>query len=115
VCRLPAWWQEFPEDDRKALLQRAGVPPDANERVRSLALLKDLYGSASDLALVLAQELLWLPDRINVPGTVGSGNWSWRLPMPIEDLEADASVAGRFDAIRGLVAGSGRFGALVAG
>jgi hypothetical protein len=30
-------------------------------------------------------------------------------------LEADASVAGRFDAIRALVAGSGRFRTPVAG
>jgi 4-alpha-glucanotransferase len=112
---LPAWWKEFPEDDRKALLQRAHVPPDADEHVRSLALLNDLYGSGSDLALVLAQELLWVPDRINVPATVGGANWTWRLPMPIEDLEADASVAGRFDAIRALVAGSGRFRTPVAG
>ena len=62
----------------------------------------------SDLALILAQELLGSRDRINTPGTVGPHNWSWRLPKPIEDLIEEARLAGRFEAVRKLVAASGR-------
>jgi 4-alpha-glucanotransferase len=79
-----------------------------DERARTLALLRDLYAARSDLALTLAQELLGLPDRINTPATVGETNWTWRLPRPIEDLEADESVGGRLDAVRALVDASGR-------
>jgi 4-alpha-glucanotransferase len=73
-----------------------------------MALLRDLYGASSNLALVLAQELLGLRERINTPATVGEQNWSWRLPRPVEDLAEDASVMGRFEAVRLLVEGSGR-------
>jgi 4-alpha-glucanotransferase len=79
-----------------------------DERSRTLALLRDLYASGSNLALVLVQELLGLPDRINTPATVGAHNCSWRLPAAIEDLEADATVGARFDAVRALVERSSR-------
>jgi 4-alpha-glucanotransferase len=79
-----------------------------DDDARSLALLRDLYASKSDLALVLAQEVLALRDRINTPATVGSQNWTWRLPRPIEDLERDPRVATRLDAVRQLVQASGR-------
>jgi len=105
---IDAWWDTFPENERVQLAARAGFPIGAAADVRSLALLGDLFQSSSDVTLVLAQELLGLRDRINVPGTVGDHNWTWRLPAPIEDLERDARVGARLNAIRILVERSGR-------
>jgi 4-alpha-glucanotransferase len=105
---IVSWWDELPAHDREALARRAGVDPRMDERARTLALLKELYGAGSDLALVLAQELLGVGDRINTPATVGEHNWSWRLPRPIEELEADSAVTSRLDAARALVEASGR-------
>jgi 4-alpha-glucanotransferase len=105
---ITAWWDDLPERDRAALAERAGVPPGADEAARSIALLADLYGAASDLVLVLAQELLGDRSRLNTPATVNEDNWTWRLPRAIEDLEGDAQLAARMDAIRGLVERSGR-------
>jgi 4-alpha-glucanotransferase len=105
---IVSWWGELSDWDRGVLGHRAGVDPSMDERARTLALLKDLYGAGSNLALVLAQELLGLPDRINTPATVGAYNWSWRLPRPIEDLEGDAAVNSRLEAVRSLVEASGR-------
>ena len=79
-----------------------------DDAARSLALLRDLYAARSDLALVLAQELLGVRDRINTPATVGAQNWTWRLPKPLEELEADPALAARFETIRRLVDESGR-------
>jgi 4-alpha-glucanotransferase len=105
---IVSWWGELPEADREALAKRAGVDASMDERARTLALLQDLYESSSSLALVLGQEILGLPDRINTPATVGEANWSWRLPRPIEDLEADPAVADRLAAVRNLVERSAR-------
>jgi 4-alpha-glucanotransferase len=105
---IVSWWDELPEGDRAALGARAGLRPDMDERARTLALLGDLYGASSNLALVLSQELLGIRERINTPATVGEQNWSWRLPRPIEDLEGDPAAASRFDAVRALVESSGR-------
>jgi len=106
---IDAWWPELPEGDRARLAERAstvaGVEDDSG---RSLALLGDLYRARSDLALVLVQELLGSKERINTPAVVGPQNWSWRLPLPIEDLARAPSVVARFDAIRGLARESER-------
>jgi 4-alpha-glucanotransferase len=103
-----AWWDELPVADRAELATRAGVEASMDDDARSLVLLRYLYMARSELALVLAQELLGTRDRINTPATVGPQNWSWRLPRPIEDLAADARLVARFAAIRALVDTSGR-------
>jgi 4-alpha-glucanotransferase len=105
---LDAWWDELRDEERAELAERAGVRPETGPEERSLLLLADLYRSRSKLALVLAQELLGVRDRINTPGTVGSQNWSWRLPRPVEDLDSDDRLRHRFDAIRDLVERAGR-------
>jgi 4-alpha-glucanotransferase len=105
---ITAWWNDLPPAHRQELGDRAGLLPGFSDDARSLVLLHDLYSSSSELTLVLAQEVLGMPDRINTPGTVGEANWTWRLPRPIEDLDKDARLSGRFDAIRALVAAAGR-------
>ena len=105
---IVSWWDELPQEDRTALAARAGVEEGMDERTRTLALLRDLYGAGSNLALTLVQELLGVPDRINTPGTVGPDNWTWRLPRPLEELHADPAVCDRLEAVRRLVEASGR-------
>jgi 4-alpha-glucanotransferase len=105
---IVAWWEELPELDRLQFSEAAELLPTMTEPERSLALLRHLYRSSSDLALVLVQELLGLRDRINTPATVGPHNWTWRLPADIEDLAREPGLAARFEAIRGLVEASGR-------
>ncbi len=105
---IDAWWDEFSEEDRVKLLARAGVVTSSTADARSLALMGDLFQTSSGLTLVLAQELLGIRDRINVPGTVGPHNWTWRMPAPIEDLQADRRVDARMSSIRALVEASGR-------
>jgi 4-alpha-glucanotransferase len=109
---IDGWWPDLPPGDRAALVKLAAIPTDVAEGPddgrRSLALLAYLYGASSDLALVLAQELLGLHDRINTPGTVGPQNWTWRLPRSIEELTADAHLAARMAAIGELVLAAGR-------
>jgi 4-alpha-glucanotransferase len=106
---IDAWWPDIPEYDRIPLAKRAGVDPGIeDDPSRSIGILGDLYQARSDLALVLAQELLGLKDRINTPATVGPQNWTWRLPRPVEDLATDAAVAKRMNAIRALAKASGR-------
>jgi 4-alpha-glucanotransferase len=102
---IDGWWPDLPPNDRANLAKRAGLDDAGgdDEEARSLALLGDMYRARSDLALVLAQELLGAKDRINTPGTVGRQNWTWRLPRPIEDLESEPGLAARFASIRAVV------------
>jgi 4-alpha-glucanotransferase len=105
---VTAWWDEFTSQEKEQLQKLAGVPAGASEDERTFALLATLFKSGSALTLTLVQELLGEKARINTPGTVGAANWSYRLPKPIEELEADDRVNARFDRIAGLVRGGGR-------
>jgi 4-alpha-glucanotransferase len=106
---IDAWWRVLPGRDRELMARRAGIGErESDDAARSLALLGDMYGARSDLALSLAQELLGVEDRINTPATVGPQNWTWRLPRPIEQLAHDPRLESRFDSIRALVRESDR-------
>jgi 4-alpha-glucanotransferase len=62
-------------------------------------------GAGSLLAVFQLQDLLDLEealwaadaraDRINVPGTVNDTNWTWRMPLSLEELRAHAALSQR--------------------
>jgi 4-alpha-glucanotransferase len=70
--------------------------------------MRMLLGSSSELTLTLPQEILGEHARINTPGTVGEGNWTYRLPKPVELLLRDPDVARRMETLREVVRESGR-------
>lgn len=106
---ITQWWYDFESWERERLAKLAGIPLDLPEQERELALIRLLFSSASELTLLLAQELLADKTRINLPGTVTSDNWTWRMARPIEELRDDPAVSARFDAIRRLAAAAQRF------
>ena len=105
---ITSWWKDLEPWERERLAALDSIPLDLPDEQRELALLKLLFSARSELTLVLVNELLGDPSRINTPGTVNDQNWTWRLPRPIEDLRDDPKVAARLEAIRLLVAQSGR-------
>lgn len=99
---ITRWWYELTDSERERLAELDGIPLDLPEPERELALLKLLLSARSELTLVLAQELLGDKGRINLPGTVTSENWTWRLSRPLEELSGDPAVQGRLEKIRRL-------------
>jgi 4-alpha-glucanotransferase len=86
---LAAWWDELPRAEREQMLRMlkigsadaATVPFEViHERM-----LAALYSAASKLVVVPLQDLLGWRGRINLPGTVGPANWSWRMPVDVEE------------------------------
>jgi 4-alpha-glucanotransferase len=107
---IVSWWDELPARDRQELARVASIDARvaADPEARWLPLLKTLFDSASELTLVLPQEILGESVRINTPGTVDATNWTYRLPRPVEELAADPAVATRMTALREAVRESGR-------
>ncbi len=68
----------------------------------------ELYRSPSRYAILPIQDLFGWRERINIPATVGSGNWIYRLPAPLERLRADPAVRTDAAALQALIDGSGR-------
>lgn len=107
---LGAWWEQFTVEEQAAFATAAGFEPDAPAEERTAALMRYLYSAASDLVLVQASEVLGTADRINTPGTVGEGNWTYRLPRTLETLAADPDAVRAMLAFASLARSSGRAG-----
>ncbi len=90
---VAGWWAVTTEDEREAALdlpalRAAGcIDPSApwSDALRD-AWLSVAYGSGSDEIFVPVQDVFGWTDRVNVPGTFGDHNWTWRLPWPVDDL-----------------------------
>jgi 4-alpha-glucanotransferase len=91
---LAAWWDAAPQEERAALaalplLRAAGVAADGSEPWHDALrdhLLQLMWHAGSNELLLPVQDLFGWRDRINVPGTVGEHNWSWRLPWRVDRL-----------------------------
>jgi 4-alpha-glucanotransferase len=105
---ITAWWDDLTGTEREQLEKLAKIPRGASDDQRLFALLALLFKSNASLTLTLVQELLGERARINTPATVGEGNWTYRLPKPIEDLERDDGVNARLEGVRALVIENGR-------
>lgn len=95
--------------DRGALWARAtasgmasGDPPAADDPARAVdAAVALVGGSASELAIVPAEDLFALADAPNVPGTTeGHPNWRRRYPADADTLFADPAVRRRTASLR---------------
>jgi 4-alpha-glucanotransferase len=106
---ITQWWYELEDWERERLAKLDSISLELPEAERELALIKLLFSSRSELTLLLAQEVLGDKTRINLPGTVTSDNWTWRLTRTVEDLLDDPAVTTRLDSIRRLAAAANRF------
>lgn len=100
---LRGLWDES-DFDRELFWQHAhqqGMPPDNLYPNHIKGLLANIFTSNSLFCIIPLQDFFGLssqfsmvkPDleRINIPGTVGPHNWSYRIPTLVEDL-ANASA-----------------------
>lgn len=88
---LAEWWEGAGDEERHACArvyaELRGVPvtrhftPELHE-----ALLDATLQSGSDLVVLPWQDVLGTRDRVNLPGTTGEGNWSYRIAERVEEL-----------------------------
>lgn len=83
---LSVWWEELPAEERAefaARLSLAGADPARRRLAPALrrSILARLYESGSTWVILPVQDLFGWRERINVPMTVGPGNWNYRLPF----------------------------------
>jgi 4-alpha-glucanotransferase len=55
------------------------------------------------------QDLFGWNDRVNLPGTIGEHNWTWRLPFELEWAAKDPGLRARLDQLRKIAERSERF------
>ncbi len=89
---LWTWWEALPKWEREQQLTQPPLQrlrgPDQNRftpATRS-ALLELAYSASSDGLLTPITDALGWRDRLNTPGTVGTHNWTFRLPWTVTEL-----------------------------
>jgi 4-alpha-glucanotransferase len=101
---ITQWWDDFKPWEKAELGAMAGF--DASREgtfEREHKLIDLLLRSGSELALLLVTELIGDRARINLPGTVGPHNWTYRLPRGIDELARDQGLSMRFARIKSSV------------
>jgi len=114
---LAVWWAQASEDERAAVARIPSVARQAgaidlldapyNPTVRDI-LLASLFESGSDLLLMPIQDVFGWTDRINQPATVHEGNWTWRMPWPVDWLDDIEAARECRDRLRAWANASGR-------
>jgi 4-alpha-glucanotransferase len=105
---IGAWWNDFDDDEKGAWATRGKFELNAPADARNLALARILLGSGSDIALMLAPEVLGESARINTPGSIGAHNWTYRLPRTLESLSNDSRVTRMMGALHAMNLDAGR-------
>ena len=101
---VAVWWDAASELERRqvgelASVQRLTAGADLSTRrfdstIRDV-LLEVLFASGSDVLLLPVQDAFGWRERINEPATVTEGNWTYRLPWPVDRLDAVAEARER--------------------
>lgn len=103
----------FAAGDLKNLLSLVGwnpetPAPEALDTPLLEAFHRALLESPCALAALLSSDMLGNLQRFNLPGSYGSGTWAERLEMPLEDYRRHEVYGPRLEALRRLLAASGR-------
>lgn len=107
---LAVWWESLAPDERASIaglptVQRIADERDAlqrpifTERLRDI-LLEAMYAAGSDLLILPVPDVFGWRDRINEPGTVTPGNWTFKLPWPADRLDSEPAALECADRLR---------------
>lgn len=97
--------------DLRNLLQLIGwTEPEPEQLTDGLqeALLRTLFQTPCQLAVVMTSDLLGTAQRFNLPGSYGADTWCERLEFPLADYLKQPAYAKRIETVRRLIVESGR-------
>ena len=92
TATLAGWWESATDDERRKAMALPTIAAAGHGDGATTAwtpalrdaLLAAVYSAGSDDIFVPVQDVFGWRDRVNTPATVGSGNWTWQLPWPID-------------------------------
>jgi 4-alpha-glucanotransferase len=111
---LREWWEGAPDWEREAVarvypeLQSMQPPPRELTPAVHEALLAAAENSGSSLVVLPWQDVLGIRDRVNLPGSTGEANWSYRLPQSADQLMTDPQTRAGAERLARLTQAAGR-------
>ena len=90
---VAGWYENAPLQDRITAGKYLNLPDRAKGSDAAAAMIRTSIASVADLAISPLQDILGLGSeaRFNTPGTLGGGNWTWRVSESVLTSE----IAGR--------------------
>lgn len=75
------WYLGMDKAGKKRVRRYLDLPKDASDEKVVWALIRAAYAGVSDTCIIQMQDLLCLDNsaRMNIPSTIGNGNWAWRM------------------------------------
>ncbi len=96
------WWDTVDYMEKKlfwAMVSGGGEKPPVFSRSRE-SVVRKLLRAASSLVILPIQDIFGSRDRINLPGTIGTANWTYKFPTPAENfLRKHRELLSRFAAM----------------
>lgn len=100
---LRDWWEnEEGREDLWRIMGAAGPAPATFDPKTAGAVLAYFAAARSRIVVYQLQDLLALvsdfriddasQERVNVPGTYNDFNWTWRMPVPVEEMIKNAAL-----------------------
>ncbi len=100
---MRGWWeQESGRDELWKMLGHDAPAPDRFDPATAREVYRALLRSPSRIVVFALQDLLVLSpetihddpaqERVNVPGTYNDFNWTWRMPLTLEDLHRNENL-----------------------
>ncbi len=83
------WYRNLDNAGKKRVRRYLGLKKTAAENDIIWALIRAAYSGVCDLSVIQMQDILCLDNtaRMNIPSTIGGGNWTWRMSaMPSDKL-----------------------------
>jgi 4-alpha-glucanotransferase len=103
---MAEWWDGADDEERGLLLdlpalQSHDLAPDRpySDVLRD-ALLRMMVNANSDFVIFPIQDIFGWRDRINTPASINDANWTWRLPMPVDELTTRPDAVERAQFLR---------------
>lgn len=105
---LLRWWNEISPKERAAFLAMLNgendfSPADPFSERLHQAILARLLDAGSGLVVFPIQDILGLPDQINIPATVGRHNWRFRLPSPLRELQHTSPFKEQLESLKSFI------------
>ncbi|HNW43821.1 MAG TPA: 4-alpha-glucanotransferase, partial [Elusimicrobiales bacterium] len=99
---LADWWDTVDPVEKKLFWKmvsgETGKPPAFSKALDKI--LASLLNAASRIIILPIQDIVGSKDRVNVPGTLGDHNWTYRFPDAAETfLKKNAKMAAAFAAL----------------
>lgn len=111
---LCEWWERSPDWEREATARAypelhglSPLPREFTPQVHE-ALLAAAESSGSQLCLLPWQDVLGTRDRVNLPGSIGDSNWSYRMSQWADALCTDPETQRAADRLARLTGAAGR-------